>query len=166
MSCHHGHSGSSSHIKIIYSFLGLSVFIFRQGNLICVPQIGFPHCQGFSAGIKCWHQGLSQDLETGCPKLAIVKFLGVQIFKGDHNILRNQPLRCINFIKIRHNICIQCHGNHMDLKKFNYMLEIDILRNSPQRFLGVLRGAFLRFGCTKRHPDALLAKTMVGTVYR
>ena len=25
---------------------------------------------------------LSQDLETGCPKLAIVKFWGVQIFKG------------------------------------------------------------------------------------
>ena len=32
-------------------------------------------------------QGLSQDLETGCLKLAIVKFLGVQNFKGDHNIL-------------------------------------------------------------------------------
>ena len=27
-------------------------------------------------------QGLSQDLETGWPKLAIVKFWGVQIFKG------------------------------------------------------------------------------------
>ena len=36
------------------------------------------------------NQGLSQDLETGCPKLAIVKILGVQIFKGDHNILRFQ----------------------------------------------------------------------------
>ena len=33
------------------------------------------------------HQCLSQDLETGCLKLAVVKFLGVQIFKGDHNIL-------------------------------------------------------------------------------
>ena len=32
-------------------------------------------------------QGLSQDLETGCPKLAIIKIVGVQIFKGDHNIL-------------------------------------------------------------------------------
>ena len=30
-------------------------------------------------------QGLSQDLETGCSKLTIVKFLGFQIFKGDHN---------------------------------------------------------------------------------
>ena len=36
-------------------------------------------------------QCLSQDLETGCQKLAVVKFLGVQIFKGDHNILIFQP---------------------------------------------------------------------------
>ena len=32
-------------------------------------------------------QCLSQELETGCLKLAIVKLLGVQIFKEDHNIL-------------------------------------------------------------------------------
>ena len=32
-------------------------------------------------------QCLSQDLESGCLKLAVVKCLGVQIFKGDHNIL-------------------------------------------------------------------------------
>ena len=32
-------------------------------------------------------QGLCQDLETVCSKLAIVKCLGIQIFKGDHNIL-------------------------------------------------------------------------------
>ena len=36
-------------------------------------------------------QGLSQDLETGCLKLAIITFLGVQMFKGDHNILIFQP---------------------------------------------------------------------------
>ena len=30
----------------------------------------------------------------------------------------------------------------MEMKKFNYMLEIDILRNSSQKSLGVLRGAF------------------------
>ena len=41
--------------------------------------------------IQTTSQGLSQDLETGCLKLAIVKYLGVQIFKGDHNILRLQP---------------------------------------------------------------------------
>ena len=36
-------------------------------------------------------QCLSQDFQTGCLKLAVVKSLGVQIFKGDHNILRFQP---------------------------------------------------------------------------
>ena len=35
---------------------------------------------GGGGGEQC----LSQDLETGCLKLAVVKFLGVQIFKGDH----------------------------------------------------------------------------------
>ena len=45
-----------------------------------------------------WH-GLSKDLETGCPKLAILKFWGVQIFKGDHNILRFQPLTGTNSLK-------------------------------------------------------------------
>ena len=32
----------------------------------------------------------SQDLETGCPILAIVKFLRKNIFKGNQNILRFQ----------------------------------------------------------------------------
>ena len=41
-------------------------------------------------GVNAYGQCLSQDLETGCLKLAFVKFLGVQIFKGDHNILMFQ----------------------------------------------------------------------------
>ena len=49
------------------------------------------------------------------------------------------------------------------MKKFNYKLEIDIFRNSNQKSLGVLRGSFKGFGCPKRHPDALLAKTMFTT---
>ena len=36
-------------------------------------------------------QDLSQDLESGCLKLAIVKFWGVQIFKGGNIILKFQP---------------------------------------------------------------------------
>ena len=48
----------------------------------------------------------------------------------------------------------------MEMKKINYVLAIDILRNSSI-ILGVLRGAFKGFGCPKRHPDALLAKTMI-----
>ena len=37
------------------------------------------------------YQCVSQDLETGCLKLSVVKYLGVQIFKGNHNILIFQP---------------------------------------------------------------------------
>ena len=29
-----------------------------------------------------YNQGLSQELETGCPKLPILKFWGIHIFKG------------------------------------------------------------------------------------
>ena len=49
------------------------------------------------------------------------------------------------------------------MKTFNYKLKIEIFRNSTQKYLGVLRGSFQGFGCPKRHPDGLLAKTMIGT---
>ena len=49
--------------------------------------------------ISIYNQCLSQDLETGCLKLAVLKLLGVQIFKGDHNILIFQPQTCINSSK-------------------------------------------------------------------
>ena len=42
------------------------------------------------------------------------------------------------FIKIRHDIIKQCHGTYKEMKKFNYKLEIKILRNSTQKYLGVL----------------------------
>ena len=51
-------------------------------------------CLGFPAGFifeEGFRQCLSQYLETGCLKLAVVKCLGVQIFKGDHNILIFEP---------------------------------------------------------------------------
>ena len=38
--------------------------------------------------LKIDGNGLNQDLRTGCPKLAIIKYLGVLFFKIDHNILR------------------------------------------------------------------------------
>ena len=37
------------------------------------------------------HLSLSQDLETGCPKSAISKFLSVLSLKGHPNKLRLQP---------------------------------------------------------------------------
>ena len=54
-------------------------------------------------------QGLSQDLETRCSKLTIVKFLGVHIFKGDHNSLKS-TINMYIFIKIRHIILLHVMG--------------------------------------------------------
>ena len=65
------------------------------------------------------------------------------------------------FIKIRHDIIKQCHENYKEMKKLNYNLKIEIFKNSKQKKLGVLRGTFQGFECPKRHPDALLAKTML-----
>ena len=42
------------------------------------------------------------------------------------------------FIKIRHNLHTKGHGNDMMLKKFNYMLDIDILRNSSQKYCSMI----------------------------
>ena len=47
----------------------------------------------------------------------------------------------------------------MEMKTINDMLETNILKKSSQFWGGVSRGASLRFGCPKRHPDDLLAKT-------
>ena len=46
------------------------------------------------------------------------------------------------FLKIKHDIIKQCHGNYKEMKKFNCKLEIEIFRNSTQKILGVLRGSF------------------------
>ena len=64
--------------------IGLTMFeVFLELNFIARK---LTTCRSFSL-----MQGLSQELETGCLKLAIVKYLGVQFFKGDPNILRFQP---------------------------------------------------------------------------
>ena len=62
------------------------------------------------------HQGLRQDLETGCPKLPIVKFLGMLFYKRDYNILRLQHKDYL-LGKIRHNFFIQCRGNYIEVRK-------------------------------------------------
>ena len=62
-------------------------------------------------------QCLSQDLETGYLKLAVVKFWGVQILKGDDPGSQYTHISTINmykFIKIRHDIIKQCHGNYKE----------------------------------------------------
>ena len=49
------------------------------------PKLKFFHRNFYLSKKKVFslNQGISQDVETGCLKLAIVKILGVQYLKGD-----------------------------------------------------------------------------------
>ena len=38
----------------------------------------------------------------------------------------SSTINMYEFIEIRHDIPIQCHGEYMEMKKFNFILEIDI----------------------------------------
>ena len=55
------------------------------------------------------------------------------------------------FIKIRHDIIKQCHGNYKEMKRFNYKLEIEIFRNSTQNNLSVLSRVAYRYSGTDRN---------------
>ena len=63
-------------------------------------------------------------------------------------------------IEIRHNILIQCYGNLIE-KDFNYMLEIDLLRNYLQHKSVVLGVISKGFG---RPNEALPTKTRLDYV--
>ena len=41
------------------------------------------------------------------------------------------------------------NGNHMEMRRFNYMLEIDIFRNTSQKDMGVLGVVFKGLGVQK-----------------
>ena len=64
-------------------YCGMIFFVY---SLFRGP-IGIGVCDFFGSN----EQGLSQDVGTGSPELVILRFLCVQFFKGDHNILRLQP---------------------------------------------------------------------------
>ena len=86
------------------------------------------------------------------PKIGNCKILGRPNFQGEPQYTQISTINMYEFIQIRHDILIQCHGNYMEMKNVNYMLEIDILRNSSQKSLGVLRGDFLRVWVSKKTP--------------
>ena len=93
-------------------------------------------------------QSLSQDLETGCPKLTILKLLGVShIFQGRSPYTHITTTNMYLLIEIRHNILIQCHKNCSDVNEIPIMCLELTLRNFSLKKLDVLRGDFWRFGC-------------------
>ena len=75
-------------------------------------------------------------------KIGNCKIFGHPKLLGEPQYTHISTINMYTFNKIRHDILIQCHGNYMEMKNINYKLEIGILRNSSQIFLGVLRGAF------------------------
>ena len=105
-------------------------------------------------------QGMSQDLESGFPILSIVKFWGRSIFSRETTIYSAYNHKHV--LSYRYDIMsiYKVMGIILRLQNFYYMLEIYILRNDSQKYLGILRGNFLRVWVSQRHLDALLAKTV------
>ena len=94
-------------------------------------------------------QGLSQDLET-VPE--IWQLLMFWPSNDSNGTTIYSDFKTYTLIEIRHNVLIRWHGNYIMMKKFVYMLEMVILRNSSQKDLGVLRGNFSRVWVSKRRP--------------
>ena len=61
-------------------------------------------------------QGLSHDLETGYPQLAIVIFWGVLLFYGRQHYTQITTMHMHFLIRIKHNNHIQYHGNYIEVK--------------------------------------------------
>ena len=75
------------------------------------------------------------------PKIGKCKIFGRPNFYGGSKYTHISTINMYRFIKIRHDIIRQCHGNYKEMKKFNYKLEFDIFRNSTLKKLGVQRGS-------------------------
>ena len=58
---------------------------------------------------RIFNQGFSQDLETGCPKLA--NMCGLPVFHGRPESTKNATITMYLLKEIRHNILILCLRN-------------------------------------------------------
>ena len=76
------------------------------------------------------------------PKIGSCKILRRPNFQGGSQYTHISTINMYEFIKIKHDIIKQCHGNYKEMKKFNYKLEIEIFRNSRLKDLGLRRGSF------------------------
>ena len=76
------------------------------------------------------------------PKIGSCKIFGRPNFLGGSQYTPISTINMDKFIKIRHDTIKQCHGNYKEMNKFNNKYEIEVFRNSTQKYLGVLRGSF------------------------
>ena len=69
-------------------------------------------------------------------------------------------------IEIQYNILLQCHGNYIEVGKFNVMLENDILRNCSRKTLGVLTRVWLKWVSGRySRPEICLADPRLTIIY-
>ena len=119
----------------------------------------FFFCKFFTRKSVGHNQGLNQYLETGCPKLAIMKFWGVIFFKRpiywDYH--HKHVLTSWNEAKLPFPIMLWklYWGKQIQLYSWNWHFKKFITKYS-----GCPEGWFLRVWVSKWHPDALLAKTI------
>ena len=69
-------------------------------------------------------QGLSQNLETGCLKLA-GKILGHHIFQQIPQYAQITTIDMYLLIEIMHDIPVQCHGNYIEVEKLQLSYSSD-----------------------------------------
>ena len=79
---------NSWNVRLIY-YLSCGCYIYSDTYLyLAIKSVNNSGCcLSARSAFSVLNQGRSQHLETGCPKLAIVKLLGIQIFKGEHNLI-------------------------------------------------------------------------------
>ena len=66
------------------------------------------------------------------PKIGNWKIVRHPVIEGRLQFTQITTINKHLLIKIRQNNLIRCHGNYIEVNKFDHMLEIDILRNSSQ----------------------------------
>ena len=76
------------------------------------------------------------------PYIGNCKIYGRPNLEGEQQYTQISTINMFIFIEIRQYILIQCHGNYMEMKTLNNMLEFDISSDTLQNNLGALRGAF------------------------
>ena len=98
-------------------------------------------------GLSCCWQGLTQDSETGCPKLVIVKYLGILFFRWCHNMLRLPPQTCIYLLKLEVIYLYNAIGIVLKREKSITCLKLTFLEIPYKKIWAYWRILFGGFGC-------------------
>ena len=104
----------------------------------------------FPCGSTLLGLGLSPGFRNWVPQIGNWKISWVAyFFQGSWENSMKTTIHMYLLIEIRHDILVQCYGYYIEMKKFNFMLVINILRNSSQDNLVVLRFNFWELGWPK-----------------